>query len=127
MNQLYRDELMEIYKNPKHKGDLPEADTETYEKNPICGDEIKLKVKLENGVIQKAMFEGSACAVSIISAEKLLDHIEGMKLKDALELTQEDLLEILNIDVSMSRLRCATLVLKALHKALLKVKESPKE
>jgi nitrogen fixation NifU-like protein len=120
MDNIYREELMEIYKNPKHRGNLDSPSAKTFAENPICGDEIQLQLKIEKGIIKKARFEGAACAVSIISSEKLLSFIEGKTIQEAKNLTQKDLLKILDINVSMSRLRCATLVLTALKEALRK-------
>lgn len=115
---IYREEYMDIYKNPRHKGKIPHPSARFEAKNPICGDEISLNLKIEKGIIKKARFEGSACAVSVISSEKLLDFIEGKTVEEAKDLTQEDLLKILDITVSMGRINCATLVLTALKNAL---------
>jgi nitrogen fixation NifU-like protein len=118
MDPIYQEELKDIYKNPLHKGHLQDATAQTQEQNPLCGDSIKLQLKIENGLIKKARFDGAACAISILSSERLLTYIEGKSVEEAKALTQEKLLEILGIDVSMSRIRCATLVLTALKKAL---------
>jgi nitrogen fixation NifU-like protein len=118
MDSIYQEELKELYKNPKHKGQITDATAQQQEQNPLCGDNINLQLRIKNGVIEEAKFDGAACAVSILSSEKLLAYIEGKSVKEAKALTQEKLLEILGIDVSMSRIRCATLVLTALKKAL---------
>ncbi len=118
MDGVYREELMEVFRSPKHKGNITDPTASTEEKNPICGDEINLQLKIENDIIKEAKFKGAACAVSVISSEKLLDFIEGKSVKEAKNITQETLLEILDINVSMSRLRCATLVLTALKNAI---------
>ena len=118
MDQIYKEELMEIFKNPKHKGVLGDANVSSTGNNPLCGDKINLKLKITENIIEKARFEGSACAVSVISSEKLLSFVEGKSVEEAAELTQEDLLKILDINVSMTRIKCATLVLKALKEAL---------
>jgi len=118
MDQIYKEELMEIFKNPKHRGKLKDANVSGVGNNPFCGDEINLKLKITDGSIEKARFEGSACAVSVISSEKLLGFVEGKSVVEVAKLTQEDLLEILDINVSMTRIKCATLVLSALKKAV---------
>jgi len=118
MDQIYKEELMEIFKNPKHRGDLENSTVSSTGNNPLCGDKIKLKLKIMKGVVEKARFEGAACAVSIISSEKLLGFIEGKSVEEVKKLRQEDLLKILNISVSMTRIKCATLVLSALKEAL---------
>ncbi|HDQ88828.1 MAG TPA: iron-sulfur cluster assembly scaffold protein [candidate division WWE3 bacterium] len=118
MDPIYQEELKEIYKNPKHKGHIADATSQIQEQNPLCGDNINLQLKIEGNIIKEAKFEGAACAVSILSSEKLLTYIEGKSVKEISEMTQKRLLEILGIDISMSRIRCATLVFTALKKAL---------
>jgi nitrogen fixation protein NifU and related proteins len=115
---LYKEELMEIYKNPAHKGLLESPNATSQEVNPFCGDNINLQLDIRNGTIEKARFSGSSCAVSTIAAEKMLEKIEGTPVEECLNLTQEDLLETLGIDVSMTRIKCATLVLTAIKNAL---------
>ena len=124
MDQLYKEELMEIFKNPKQKGMLEDANVSGTGNNPFCGDKIKLELKITNGIIEKARFDGSACAVSVISSEKLLSFVEGKSVGEVSKLTQEDLLKILDINVSMTRIKCATLVLSALREALEKYHEN---
>ncbi len=118
MDQIYQEELMEIFKNPAHKGLISDANAQTSERNPSCGDNISLQLKIANGIVEKAAFDGSSCAVSTISAEKLLSYIEGKSVKEVKALRQEDLLQILGITVSMTRIKCATLVLTGLKRAL---------
>ncbi|MBD3365881.1 Fe-S cluster protein [candidate division WWE3 bacterium] len=121
MDSIYKEELLETYKNPKHKGTIKNPTVIQQGENPFCGDEVTLQLKVEKGIIKEAKFKGVACAVSVISSEKLLEFIEGRTVEDALNLKQENLLELLGITVSMTRLRCATLVLTALKKALEKI------
>lgn len=118
LDPIYQAELEEMFKNPLHRGNIASPTVLVSEQNPLCGDNIKLQLQVENGVVQEAKFEGSACAVSIIASEKLLSFIEGKTVAEAESLTQNDLLRILGVDVSMSRIKCATLVLTALKKAL---------
>ncbi len=118
LDPIYQAELEEIFKNPRHKGNIVNPSFLASEQNPLCGDSIRLQLRVENGIIQEARFDGSACAVSIIASEKLLSFIEGKSVAEAKSLTQDDLLQILGVDVSMSRIKCATLVLTALKNAL---------
>ena len=121
MDPIYQEQLKELYKNPKHKGHIANATSKVQEQNPICGDNINLQLKIEDGVIKEAKFDGAACAISILSSEKLLSFIEGKTVAEARKITQGQLLEILGIYVSMGRIKCATLALKALQKALINV------
>lgn len=115
---MYREDLMAIYKDPNHKGHVPNPDITVFQKNPMCGDEIHLELKIEDGVISDAKFNGSACSVSIISSSVLLDNLIGMKLEDAKKYSKEELLKTLDLNLSTSRVSCATLILNALKEAI---------
>ncbi len=117
-DSLYREQLMEYYKDPQNRGTLSDPDVSVYEKNPFCGDEITLQLKVNNGIIDDAKFEGSACAVSVASSEVVTDEIIGKSIDDAKRITKEDILELLGVELTTSRVKCATLVLEALEKAL---------
>ena len=126
---LYREDLMDIYKNPTHKGIVDDPSVSVYEKNPMCGDEIDLTVKVVNGVIEDIKFAGSACSVSIISSDLLLEHVKGMTIEEAKKITKEELMDLVDINLTTSRVKCATLVLVALHEAIskLETKDAKKE
>ena len=118
MNDIYQEELREIYKNPTNKGQITNPSVSIHHKNPMCGDELDLQLKVEDGVIVDAKFQGSLCAVSIISSDILLDNIIGKKISDAKNVSKDELLEWLHMNLTTSRISCATLVLSALQKAL---------
>ena len=118
MDNLYKEELMEIYKNPMHRGHMDEPSVSLSKNNPMCGDKITLQLKLNNGVIEDAKFDGDACAVSVISSAMVTDHIIGKTIEEAQKLTKEDLLEMIGMNLTTSRVKCATLVLTTLHSVL---------
>jgi nitrogen fixation protein NifU and related proteins len=118
MSQIYREELMEVYKHPAHKGTVAHPSVEKYDKNPMCGDEINLSLEIVDGVIKDAKFIGSACFVSIVSSEFLLEHIIGKTISEIKEISKDDLLKLINLDLTTSRIQCAMLVLNALQKAI---------
>lgn len=118
MDDLYREELLDIYKNPVHKGKLDRASVEVFEKNPMCGDEITLQLRVIDDVIKDAKFHGSACVVSVIASEFLLENLIGKTIQEAREINKEALLEMLELNLTTSRVKCATLVLTALKHAL---------
>ena len=89
----------------------------------MCGDEIDLQLKFENGLVFEAKFEGSACSVSIISSSILTDYLIGKTLKEVKNITKEDLLKLINLNLTTSRVACATLVLSALEDAIKKYEE----
>ena len=86
LDELYREVILDHYRNPRNKHALPGSDIELSHNNPLCGDEITVLVKLGDGVVQEAAFEGQGCSISQASASMLTDRIKGMKLADVEEL-----------------------------------------
>jgi nitrogen fixation protein NifU and related proteins len=120
-DQIYREELMEVYRKSKAKGKILDPTVEVSEKNPMCGDEIVLQLKIDNGIITDAKFDGSACAVSVISSNYLLEFLVGKTVGEAKQISKEQLLDMIGINLTTSRVKCATLVLKALEDAIQKI------
>jgi nitrogen fixation NifU-like protein len=84
----------------------------------MCGDEIDLVLDIKYGVIEDARFDGSACSVSIISSDLLLDFIKGKTLEDVKKLSKDELLDLIDLNLTTSRVKCATLSLTALKAAI---------
>lgn len=118
MDTLYQEDLMDLYKHPLHKGHIDDADAESNQKNSMCGDEIILQLKIDDGKIADAKFDGTACAVSIISSSLITDFIIGKTLEEAKQIDKDKLLEMIGLNLTTSRVKCATLVLNALQNAL---------
>ncbi|KKQ08278.1 MAG: SUF system FeS assembly protein, NifU family, partial [Candidatus Pacebacteria bacterium GW2011_GWF1_36_5] len=83
MDDLYRSELMEIYKDPSHHGNLNNPSVVLEKQNAFCGDKLHLSIKIKNNIIEDAKFEGSLCFVSIIGAEFLIEEIIGKTIEEA--------------------------------------------
>ena len=115
---MYREELMDMYKNPTHKGTITAPSAQVHKKNPMCGDEVTMQLKIENGKITDAKFDGFACFVSIVSSEVLLESIKGLTIEEARKIDKEKLLEMVGLNLTTSRVKCATLALTALNAAL---------
>jgi nitrogen fixation NifU-like protein len=120
MNDIYRQELMDIYKDPSHKGKLSDPSVSISQNNPMCGDKLTLYLDIKNGEIKNVSFEANACAVSVISSELLAEALIGKKLEDAKKLTKDEFLKMLDLNLTTSRIKCATLALSALEEALKK-------
>jgi nitrogen fixation NifU-like protein len=111
---MYREYILDHYKNPRNFGRLEGADISHEENNPLCGDVVGMDLKLEDGVIEDVRFHGRGCAISQASASLLTERLKGMSLEDARKIGKDDVLEELGIDISPARLKCALLSLKVL-------------
>ena len=113
-DQMYREYILDHYKNPRNFGRLEGADISHEENNPLCGDVVGMDIKTRDGVIQDVRFHGRGCAISQASASLLTERLKGMSLEDARKIGKEDVLGELGIDISPARLKCALLSLKVL-------------
>src|SRR6476469_4235245 len=118
MDDLYRDYILEHYRRPHNFGVI-DAPTATQEgSNPLCGDRITPQLGIEDGVLQRVGFTGRGCAISQASASLLTDEIKGKPLTEVESFRADDLLDLLGIDISPARLKCAMLSHETLQKAL---------
>jgi nitrogen fixation NifU-like protein len=118
MDDLYRDYILEHYRRPHNFGVL-EAPTASYEgSNPLCGDRITMMLGVEDGVVRDVAFTGRGCAISQASASLLTDEIKGKPVAEVEKMTPDDLLELIGIEISPARLKCALLSLDTVAHAL---------
>jgi nitrogen fixation protein NifU and related proteins len=113
-DQFYREYILDHYKNPRNFGRIEAADISHEEYNPLCGDLVGMDFRLGDGVIQEVKFHGRGCAISQASASLMTERLKGMSLEAAREISTEDVLDELGIDISPARLKCALLSLKVL-------------
>ena len=108
--------IVHIWKNPPIRGEMNDADLVAEGANPICGDKLKVFLKIKDGKIADASFTGEGCAISIASASLLLDYLKGKKVEEIENVGKEKVMELLELDLSRnpSRLKCALLPLMAL-------------
>lgn len=115
MDDLYREVIIEHYKNPGYRGKLDPHDISFADNNPLCGDHIQIDLRVDtNGVVTDARFDGHGCAISQASADFLMESVIGKSLEEVKKLNKEDLLELLGIELGPVRLKCALLSLKVL-------------
>ena len=115
MDDLYREVIIEHYKNPSRKGHLDPHDIFFEDSNPLCGDHIEITLrKDDNGHIADARFDGRGCAISQASADLLVESIIGKPLEEVKKLNKEYILDMLGIELGPVRLKCALLSLKVL-------------
>ncbi len=117
MDELYKEYLLDHYRSPRNFGhlDAPDAVAEDY--NPLCGDEIRMELKVVDGKVADVRFSGKGCAISQASASMLTESIRGENLEEIAKMSNDRVLENVGIGISPTRMKCATLGLKVLRTA----------
>jgi len=115
---LYREEFMEIYKNPMNLGVIESPSVFEHGVNESCGDEMDLYLSVENGIVTDAKFKATSCSVGVVSSAILTEVIRGKTLAEVKELNKEKLLELIGVNLTTSRIKCATLPLETLKKGI---------
>jgi nitrogen fixation protein NifU and related proteins len=117
VDDFYRDYILDHYRNPRNFGSLERVDVEAEDLNPLCGDQIRMQLKLDDGVVSDVRFSGKGCAISQASASMLTERVKGMKLADIAKLSKDVVLEDVGIGISPTRMKCAMLGLRVLKSA----------
>jgi nitrogen fixation protein NifU and related proteins len=125
--QLYREVILDHYKNPRGHGVLEGADARAEGQNPLCGDEVTISVKFgaDGDTIEDVGFEGRGCAISQAATSMLTEMVRGRRASDVAELPKEELLDEIGIPLTPIRLKCAILGLGVLKVALHRAKGTP--
>jgi nitrogen fixation NifU-like protein len=119
MDDFYRELIVERYKNPVYKGELDPHDFSYEDENPLCGDHIRIDLKIdENNLITNAAFSGHGCAISQASADLLLESVIGKHIDEVKTFSKDTILDLLGIELGPVRLKCALLSLKVLKAGL---------
>jgi nitrogen fixation protein NifU and related proteins len=115
---LYRELILEHWSNPQNYGIIKSATIDAQENNPLCGDEIRVTVKIENNKITDIKFVAQGCAISKASASLFTEKIKGEIIDDIKQITEQEVLETLGIELTPARTKCALLVYTVLRKYL---------
>ena len=115
MEDLYREIIIDHYKNPQFRGHLDPNNIQFEDDNPLCGDHIEITLRLDGSkVVTEGRFDGKGCAISQASADLLIKSIIGKPLEEVKKLGKQDILDLLGIELGPVRLKCALLSLKVL-------------
>ena len=125
MDDLYRDYILEHYRRPHNFGPLHAPTVAKEGANPLCGDRITIELGIRNGVVDQVGFTGRGCAISQASASLLTDEIKGKTVEEVAAFRADDLLELLGIDISPARLKCAMLSLETVGEAIGDLRPKP--
>lgn len=118
--EIYQDIILDHYRNPRNFKVIPSCPNHGEAKNPTCGDRLAIDVSVTDGVIGDIGFQGVGCAISQAAASMLTEHVRGKTVALALALGPKDVLRLLGVTLSPTRMKCALLSLETLKKALKK-------
>ncbi len=116
--ELYKENVLDHNKNPRNKRIIPSCTCQHTENNPLCGDKITIYLKIKKNKLEDISFMGDGCAISQASASLLTEHVQHFTVKQLKDLSSDDILTLLGIPISHTRMKCAQLCLKTLQKAL---------
>ena len=118
MEDIYRQYILEHYREPHNHGRLDHPDIHAADTNPLCGDRIELDLQVADGRVTEVRFSGRGCAISQAAASMLTERIEGATLDELRALRPADILEMLGVEIGPARQRCALLCLRVLHQGI---------
>ncbi|MFI5272439.1 MAG: Fe-S cluster assembly sulfur transfer protein SufU [Ktedonobacterales bacterium] len=118
MDDMYRQYILDHFREPRNHGALEHPDLAAADTNPLCGDRIEMDLNVRDGRVAEVRFRGRGCAISQASASMLTEQIEGATLDDLRALRPRDIFEMLGVEIGPARQRCALLSLRVLHEGI---------
>lgn len=118
MSDMYREQILELARHPHNHGELDPNDASYEDTNPLCGDRVRIDIRVDDGRIDDIAFSGRGCAISQASASLLTDMVKGRPLDEAKALSNDDMLDELGVEISPARIKCALLGLHVLRIAI---------
>ena len=115
---MYRENILDHYKNPHNKGEIEDAEIKFTENNPLCGDVITVNLKLSDHKVEDIKFNGSGCAISQSAMSMLTDEIKGKSFEEVKKISREDVIKMLGIEIGIVRIKCAVLGLVAVKNGI---------
>ena len=114
LDDFYRQNILDHYQNPRNFGTLEKPDISAEDSNPLCGDKIRIDLRVKNGTIEDVKFTGIGCSISRAAASMLTEEVKGKTLDEVKQIGRDEVLEMLGIELGPVRLKCALLALKTL-------------
>jgi nitrogen fixation NifU-like protein len=114
LDDLYRQDILDHSQNPRNFGTLEHPEISAEDSNPLCGDKIRMDLRVKDGTIEDVKFTGVGCSISRAAASMLTEEIKGKTLEEVKRIGRDDVLELLGIELGPVRLKCALLALKTL-------------
>jgi len=122
MAALYSDILLDHFRRPRNYGSLPAPDISNEQYNPLCGDRIRIELKIDRSTVKAARFKGDGCAISTAAASLLTELIVGKNIADLSQISDTQMVSALESDIQPARLQCALLPLQALREGLKEIR-----
>ena len=126
-NDISRENILDHYKHPRNHGTLDQPDITYEDANPLCGDHIRMDLRVQDGKVAEVRFSGHGCSISQAAASMLCERIEGQPVEEIKKLSRDDVLEMLGIELGPVRLKCALLALKTLKAGVYGITRWPGE
>lgn len=112
--ELYKENILDHYKNPRNYGEIENPDISYFDINPLCGDELQLQIKVKDGKAEDVKFKGKGCSISQASASMLTEMILGQDMEEVKKIGKKEILDAVGLQLGPSRIKCALLSLKVL-------------